>query len=170
MEHSDGTGIIDAAVIENVLKQTQFQSDASIIQIRYGGAKGTLTSWNTAELIETGKISCVKGADILLRPSMIKFNAKYEFLEICRVGTRVPYYLNRNVIFLLNAHGIASNVFLNLQRAMIKDLDEMMYDPCVAQRVVQDLSGPEQAQRSCLVKMLQAGLSPSSDPFLFRVC
>jgi RNA-dependent RNA polymerase len=76
--HSDGCGIISKKAMRSLLDMLPFVSDeqrehASIVQIRYGGAKGVLVAWDNI-------ISC----DIALRKSMIKFKADFKFLECCR--------------------------------------------------------------------------------------
>ena len=47
---------------------------------------------------------------------MVKFEAPYRKLEVISVGKRIPYYLNRNVILLLGAHGIQDDTFLEMQQ------------------------------------------------------
>lgn len=167
--HSDGTGIIASDKLKEVLKFGGFNhaDSISIIQIRYGGAKGTLTGYDIEKLPDDlkGKFN-TNECSIMLRPSMIKFDAAFSYLEVCRVGTHVPYYLNRNVILLLSSHGVAEETFIELQRRMLDDLDTMMTDRLVALRMVSGLSGPDSEQRKFLRKMLDT-FSPRTDPFLF---
>ena len=82
--HSDGTGLICKKALLLALKNTPFcprnPHDVSIIQVRLGGAKGTLTGWDLDDLQryplfqqnQLGKST----KDIYLRPSMVKFIGK----------------------------------------------------------------------------------------------
>ena len=85
--HSDGTGLIRQDVLRRALKFVPFApidlNDVSIVQIRFGGAKGTLTSWDF-EKIQGLKNS--RTTDVYLRPSMVKFKAPYHNLEIISIG------------------------------------------------------------------------------------
>jgi hypothetical protein len=91
----------------------------SIVQIRCGGAKGTLVAWD-----QPGQyVSCRNSADVILRDSMVKFKHKYEEVEVCSFGKRIPYHLNRSVIFLLHSLGVPFCVFHNLQLEMLDFLD-----------------------------------------------
>ena len=124
MCHSDGTGMIQRKTMHELLRRLPVSladpSDVSIIQIRFGGAKGTLSAWDFQELGVKSEV------DICLRPSMIKFEAPYSHIEVCSVGKRVPYYLNRNMVLLLESRGVPAATFINLQRQMLDSLDEMM--------------------------------------------
>jgi len=165
MCHSDGTGLIKRSVLMSLITQLPLgprdPSEVSIIQIRFGGAKGTLTAWDFAQL----KLSCHH--DVLLRPSMVKFNSSYRQLEMISFGKQIPYYLNRNVILLLKAHGVQDEVFLGMQRRMLDSLDAMLLDSAKAMEMIPRLSGPDSSLSSALVHMLSCGLSPCNDPFLF---
>jgi RNA-dependent RNA polymerase len=90
--HSDGNGLIRRSVMTDLLKQVPScgknkELDHSIVQIRYGGAKGTLVAWDDDDFNK-----CLMGNDILvpsqydvaIRGSMVKFDAKYTRLEVCR--------------------------------------------------------------------------------------
>lgn len=97
---------------------------------------------------------------------MVKFKASYKVLEVCSVGKHVPYYLNRNVILLLSALGVPNHTLLDIQRDMIRDLDEMLVSREKAILLLPRLSGPDSEQRSMLLHMLHCGFSPTHDPFL----
>jgi RNA-dependent RNA polymerase len=88
MTHSDGCGVISKGSLSMLLEMLPHGTktvleNTSGVQIRYGGAKGFLVSW------ERDVIDKVVGEensfqDVLLRKSMVKFKADYNFLEICR--------------------------------------------------------------------------------------
>jgi RNA-dependent RNA polymerase len=172
MCHSDGNGLIGREAMTNLVKRLPFgpksrPEDVSIIQIRCGGAKGTLTAWEFGELGTDLYSSNLAGFDVCLRPSMIKFEASYKSVEVCSVGTHVPYYLNRNVILLLRFHGIRDETFLEMQRAVLNDLDLMLVNREKAQQMLPQIGGPDSAQKSLLLHMLLSGISPAKDPFLY---
>ncbi|GKY93876.1 hypothetical protein MPSEU_000354500 [Mayamaea pseudoterrestris] len=166
--HTDGTGVISRALMDELLRQVPFgpkdPRDTSIIQIRYGGAKGTLTAWDAPTMT---KLLGRSGMDVLLRESMIKFDTAYEEIEICAVGKSIPYYLNRNVILILSCLGISDVNFLNIQRKMLDDLDAMLVSSDKARELLPRLLGPDTTIRSVLHDMLSSGLEPQDEPFLF---
>jgi RNA-dependent RNA polymerase len=171
MCHSDGNGLISREAMTNLVKRLPFgpgcPEDVSIIQIRCGGAKGTLTAWDFSELKRDLYSSSLTGFDVCLRPSMIKFDASYKDVEVCSVGTHVPYYLNRNVILLLRFHGIRDETFLDMQREVLHDLDAILVNREKAQQMLPRIGGPDSAQKSLLLDILRSGLSPAEDPFLY---
>jgi RNA-dependent RNA polymerase len=171
MRHSDGSGLIRREAMSNLVKRLPFgpgrPEDVSIIQIRCGGAKGTLTAWDFDELEKGLFPSSLAGFDICLRPSMIKFEASYKSVEVCSVGTHVPYYLNRNVVLLLRFHGIRDETFVGMQREVLKDLDTFLVDPEKAQQMLPQIGGPDGPQKSLLLDMIMSGITPAKDPFLY---
>lgn len=160
--HSDGTGIIRRDILTRILKKVPSVNDPediSIIQIRIGGAKGTLTAWDNLPRLQT--------KDVCIRPSMVKFPVPYGNIEIVKVGKHVPYYLNRQMIMLLSVHDVPSSTFLEMQASMLNDLDEMLIEKHTAHDNVLCLSGLESHTRSLLLKMLECGFTPLREPFLF---
>ena len=81
-------------------------------QIRFQGSKGMLSVDYT-----------LPGRTILLRPSMIKFEAPHSnTIEIARAFDRpAPYYLNRPLIMLLEGLGVPYDVFQSLQDEAVRD-------------------------------------------------
>jgi hypothetical protein len=170
MCHSDGVGLIRREKLDELLSNPPFSKtpgDVSIIQIRYGGAKGTLVAWDFDELSNNYGFGDISTHDVLLRKSMIKFTAPYESIEVCGTGKKVPYYLNRHVILLLVACGIDANVIEDMAKAMIQDLNKMLQDGPFLMSMLLKLSVLNQDIQSNLLNMLQMGLSPSYEPFLF---
>lgn len=93
--HSDGNGMIRRSKMTELLQlipalRNRSSQDHSIVQIRYGGAKGTLVAWNDDAfddvLTNSTSSSVVNPANfnVALRDSMIKFDAKFSQLEVCR--------------------------------------------------------------------------------------
>ena len=162
MDHSDGVGLIRAELLLDRMQKFPFgpkdPGDVSAIQVRYGGAKGVLVGWSSRHC---------QGYDVCLRPSMIKFKAPYDRLEVVAVATNVPYYLNRNVILLGSHLGIPDSTFLGMQGDMLRSLNIMLEDAAFAAEFVPSLSGAESGLLMTLSHMISAGLQPSNDPFLF---
>lgn len=89
--HSDGNGLISKTQMQRLLRKMPNTSESiiqntSIVQIRYGGAKGVLVAWDQrilTRVLHNGALWNTP-CDVLLRNSMIKFDAKFRFLEVCR--------------------------------------------------------------------------------------
>ena len=64
------------------------------------------------------------GELVILRPSMVKFDAAEDWnIEICGAGTEeLPFYLNAQIIKLLEDLGVAPGVFFQLQEEEVEDL------------------------------------------------
>lgn len=151
--HSDGNGLIRRELLDKVVKRLPFgpirPEDVSIIQIRFGGAKGTLTAWDLGEPQGSRYSADLEGLDICLRPSMVKFEDSYKYLEICCIGAHVPYYLNRNVILLLGYHGVQNETFIGMQRAIRDDLDELLVNREMALKMLHNLVDPKVPRQLC---------------------
>jgi RNA-dependent RNA polymerase len=167
--HSDGTGLISRKLMDELLNGLPIGpadvSAVSIIQIRYGGAKGTLSAWKHLDLLPD-RLFC-RSSQIQIRKSMIKFEAKYRNIEVCSIGDNRPYFLNRNLILLLHSHGVADNVFLGMQRVMLNGMDTMLVSNEMARKLLPALSGADQSINNAMMTMLNMGLEPSRDPFLY---
>ena len=69
-------------------------------QIRFGGHKGVLSLY-----------APLSGRRMQLRPSMRKMDSTHTGLEVCTVATWLPAYLNRQVIIMLESHGVPEQVW-----------------------------------------------------------
>lgn len=171
MLHSDGTGLVRKEKMVDLARKLPFAPrdvhDVSVLQIRFGGAKGTLTAWDFDTLTANGALPDVSLADVLLRPSMVKFEAPYRHLEVISIGKHVPYYLNRHVLLLLGVHQVPDETFLRMQQVMLDNLNDMLSEGKKAAEMLPRLSGPDSSLRSTLVHMISCGLSPHNEPFLF---
>mmetsp|Transcript_24703 Transcript_24703/g.51684 ORF Transcript_24703/g.51684 Transcript_24703/m.51684 type:complete len:1337 (+) Transcript_24703:117-4127(+) len=167
MEHSDGVGLIRKERLKDIVKEITFgpkyKDDVTAIQIRYGGAKGVLMAWDFANLTHQ---RC-SGYDVCLRPSMVKFKAPYDRLEVINIANRIPYFLNRNVILLGSHHSINDEIFLEIQAHHVYSLNKMLVDANFAAIFLPRLSGPDSGLMSTLSHMLYANLKPDIDPFLY---
>jgi hypothetical protein len=90
--HSDGNGLIRKEAMLKLLETLPHLSadklaNISVVQIRYAGAKGILVPWESRLLegvvAESGTGGCFP-FDVVLRKSMVKFDAPFRFLEVCR--------------------------------------------------------------------------------------
>ena len=122
-----------------------------------------LVAWDFTKL----KIPRRNGYDVYLRPSMVKFKASYENLEIVNIARRIPYYLNRNVILLGQHHNIPDRTFLQLQKVHIESLNRMLRDSSFALSFLSQLSGADNALMNTLQDMLSTGIEVQKDPFLY---
>uniref|UniRef100_A0A0G4H0D5 RNA-dependent RNA polymerase n=1 Tax=Chromera velia CCMP2878 TaxID=1169474 RepID=A0A0G4H0D5_9ALVE len=162
---SDGTGSISKELLRRCLTTVPFHmedvEEVSILQICMGGAKGTLVM--NPSLPRPGE-----SAHVEIRQSMLKFEAELSNLEVVAVGQVVPYYLNRNVIFVLTHRGVPAQAFINRQRRWIRALDSMLSSRSDAAAMIHTLGGVDTWTVRVLGALLRVpgGPSPSSDPFV----
>ena len=179
MVHSDGNGMIRRsaanAVLQCIPSSPKDFGEVSILQIRAGGAKGTVLIVDKPEThIPEREIyreeTCEEDdstADVFIRESMSKFEAPDAYLEVCCIGRHATYYLNRNVIFLLVKQGVPEKIFLQMQMDFLSNLDHMLTDRDIAAQMLPRLISKDARILAILQTMIQIGLSPSGDPFLF---
>lgn len=172
MVHSDGNGMIRRsaanAVLQCIPSSPKELREVSILQIRAGGAKGTVLVVDCPEIYsEETREDEDATVDVFIRHSMIKFKAPDEYLEVCRIGKHAPYYLNRNVILLLVKHGIPDKAFLQMETDFLNNLDQMLTDRDTAAQMLPRCISKEAGILAILQTMIQMGLSPLKDPFLF---
>ncbi|EFX06378.1 RNA-dependent RNA polymerase [Grosmannia clavigera kw1407] len=110
---SDGVGTISLDAAAAVWKYVpKSKRNPTCFQVRYAGAKGMLS-------LDTR----LQGSQILLRPSMIKFESnETENLEICDVAKAMPLYLNRQMIKILEDMSVPRKWFLRLQNDALQQL------------------------------------------------
>ncbi|KAI9894076.1 MAG: hypothetical protein M1814_004846 [Vezdaea aestivalis] len=156
---SDGVGTISMVVLDKILAQLNpnSQRKANIFQIRYAGAKGVV-SYD----------SNLKGEQICLRPSMIKFASKDSNLEICQGAKLLPLYLNRQYIKILEDLGVKESIFLRMQEHEVNLLRSSASSPEKAATFLMRQSVGNAARFPYLLrKLAQHGFSFKDDEFLF---
>lgn len=157
--YSDGIGRISQDLIDQICVERKLPS-ISAVQIRFGGAKGVLAV--DPEMKEN--------RTIFLRPSMIKFDGKYEHLELLDYNKYRGGYLNRQIILLLLTLGIKAEVFKELQSDYLKDLESAkLKDANIFQYFNAEYEGSfvDMPPITVLVrKMKNAKLSLKEDPFI----
>ena len=121
---TDGVGTMSPQIARKIWRAFQRRGSRSTrqaltysraFQIRLGGAKGMLSVDHK-----------LKGDLVILRPSMIKFNAPHSTdVEIARAFARPSkYYLNRPLIMILEGLGVGYEVFKRLQDAAVQDVND----------------------------------------------
>jgi hypothetical protein len=121
---SDGVGRISEGMMKRIWEVTGVSNDKVkpvVYQIRLGGSKGVLSLDTT-----------LQSDRICLRRSMTKFAAENKFLELANKGKILPFFLNRQVIVVLESLGVHPDAFLKILQAdlfqlksAVEDIDEM---------------------------------------------
>jgi len=122
---SDGVGTISHSMLDRIWKATDTEDDQIkpvVYQIRLGGSKGVVSLDRT-----------LPGHKVCLRQSMTKFPAGNTHLELANRGRTLPFFLNRQLIAILETLGLPRQNFINLldkevQRLELasKDFDEAL--------------------------------------------
>ncbi|KAL8851617.1 MAG: hypothetical protein Q9221_003454 [Calogaya cf. arnoldii] len=156
---SDGVGTCSKAILR-LIWAAYAQSRTwkpTVCQIRYAGAKGMISLDDRLE----GEVLC-------LRPSMIKFEAVADRIEICGAGFKpLNMYLNRSLIKILEDLGVPDQSFLELQEEAVEQLRITTENPINAGYYLQRNDIGKVARLSWLVRKLSyIGMSFSDDDFL----
>ena len=169
---SDGVGMMSPELAQRVKKKLGINKyyAPSAYQIRFAGAKGVLAVWPSSR------------SQIVLRESMRKFHSTHREVEVVAVSKRLPFFLNRQIITILEGLGVASDVFLEIQRQHLADLDECL-NPVTGGDASLDLlykigwgSGGNSTDRlrdtgpmTNAVQLFQAGLTCTNCEFLHEI-
>ncbi|KAF8542541.1 RNA dependent RNA polymerase-domain-containing protein [Trichophaea hybrida] len=111
---SDGIGKVSGKMVERIWETSETIGKAmpTVFQIRYAGAKGMIALDPT-----------LKGDKLCLRKSMIKFEgSEARNIELCTWASRLPMFLNRPLIKVLEDLGVKDNTFLQLQNDAVERL------------------------------------------------
>ncbi|CAF4139205.1 unnamed protein product [Adineta steineri] len=106
---TDGVGTISTQLrdeIKDFLDPYGNRRSFSVLQIRYGGCKGTLSVDHRLD---------GKQYQMQIRDSMNKFTTDHDILELCKLSAPRALFLNRQDIVLLESRDIPHVNFLNLQ-------------------------------------------------------
>ncbi|KAI4165201.1 MAG: hypothetical protein LQ342_001069 [Letrouitia transgressa] len=128
----------------------------SVFQFRLEGCKGVLA---------VSAAAAPKEISISIRPSQHKFDAVGEVLEIVRWSQLAAANLNRQLIIVLSALGVADSVFLTKQRQQLSSLEKAMTDEKTALGLLQKDIDPNQMTLT-LAGMLLDGFQQFQDPFV----
>ena len=123
LNFTDGVGTMSKEVAQEIwrkLKRTRRRLRAvkghpSAYQVRFMGSKGMLSVDYK-----------LQGRAVVLRPSMIKFEApEARDIEIARAfDTPTPYFLNRPLIMIMEGLGVEYNVFKHFQDLAVRETEE----------------------------------------------
>ncbi|KLJ12209.1 hypothetical protein EMPG_12727 [Blastomyces silverae] len=163
---SDGVGTISRSVMYMIWKDYSLRTivKPTVFQIRIAGAKGMIS-------LDSRK----KGKSLVLRPSMIKFQVPTSLnasnIEICGSGIRsLPFFLNAQLIKILEDLGVDDSAFLKLQGDEILRLRATATSTTKAARFLDDTNIAKSVGLPWLIGILEAlGLRHSDDEFLRRV-
>ncbi|CAF0894236.1 unnamed protein product [Rotaria sordida] len=118
---TDGVGTFSSRLRDEICSKMGYRRKFSVMQIRYGGCKGTVSVNPNLDYTEK---------QLILRKSMHKFISKHDMLELCKVSAPRPIHLNRQVIALLESRHIPHSTFLLLQNQHLLSLVEsLLYLP-----------------------------------------
>ena len=144
---SDGVGTISRLMIERIWRVSAVD-DSGVnpvaYQIRLGGAKGVLSLDKT-----------LRGDQICLRPSMIKFRAENSRLEIANVAKLMPTFLNRQIVVILETLGLPRDNFLTLQQTEVNHLERASYEFDEALRLCQQYGLGQASRLPSILKTLK---------------
>lgn len=158
---SDGVGTISQTMIERVWKSTprnEKEARPVVYQIRIGGAKGVVSLDKTLE-----------GSQVCLRPSMKKFEAKYAKLEIANKGRKLPFFLTRQMIIILETLGLYPDNLVTLQENEITRLKIASCDFSEASRLCKQYGLGEAVRLQKILRTLEnEGISAIFEMPFFR--
>lgn len=118
---TDGIGMISPALARDVARSLGVAPVPSAFQIRFAGFKGVVAvNPNISGDDPVGRL--------WLRPSMKKFDAPHQVLEVLNTTQYIACYLNRQVIVILNGLGVPDEAFLRLQDTMLARMGRMLLD------------------------------------------
>ncbi|KAL8923902.1 MAG: hypothetical protein Q9208_004339 [Pyrenodesmia sp. 3 TL-2023] len=112
--------------------------------------------------------SRLQGEVLCLRPSMIKFEATSTQIEICGAGFKpLPFYLNRQLIKILEDLGVEEGAFMDLQEEAVDQLRITSSNPVNAGYYLQrNLIGKSARLPWLIRKLSYIGMTFSDDDFL----
>lgn len=127
-----------------------------------GGYKGVLVS----------KKGMKNGVKVRVRPSMKKFEMSPEDktvdLEVIRMATYSPGYLNKQIISILWANGVDDTIFIQMQRKYVRQILDY-YDTgnrSLTEKNLSHLATSIKFISRKLYKVHNQGLDISNDPFI----
>lgn len=153
---SDGVGKISLMLAQLAASELGLSAlePPSVFQFRLGGCKGVLAVSPDARLQE-----------VHIRESQYKFPAMHAGLEIIRWSQMASANLNRQLILVLSALGVADEVFLKKLKEQLASLERAMTDEKTALALLQRDIDPNQ-MTLCIAGMIIDGFQKARDPFL----
>ncbi|WEW61966.1 RNA-directed 5'-3' RNA polymerase [Emydomyces testavorans] len=165
---SDGVGTLSASLMYKIWREYALRERVkpTVFQIRFAapcmlGAKG-MVSLDTR----------LKGGQLRLRESMVKFVAKKALnIEVCGSGIKaLPFYLNTQIIKILEDLGVNQRAFLELQSDEVNRLRSLQQSPSKAGYLLEETNVAKGVRLPWLLQIVQGlGLHHDRDPFLRSV-
>ncbi|KEP63059.1 UNVERIFIED_CONTAM: RNA-dependent RNA polymerase RDP [Hammondia hammondi] len=166
---TDGSGTISLNLWRRIVACLPALRTSSAFQIRLGGIKGMLV---LHPAFPFPRPLAPRLKHLLISQSMYKFHSRSRCLEINDFSRRFPYFLNRQVILLLDTLGVGFSVFDRLQQRMLqflRDIDTRAGAVKFLLTLALDQSlGTSSFAQTCLEFVSIHGVSPK-EPFL-RAC
>ncbi|CAF0899767.1 unnamed protein product [Rotaria sordida] len=153
---TDGVGTLSQKYCKQVQKALGRRYMPSVLQIRYGGCKGTVSVDPRLD---------DQPQQLILRESMLKFTSDHDQLEICKVSSPRALYLNRQDILLLSSRGIPESHFLVLQNENHLWLVQALLCSSVAFELLNDRVGPTYFNFRDIAK----GINLVEEPFFLQL-
>ncbi|KAK2811756.1 hypothetical protein FQN50_001794 [Emmonsiellopsis sp. PD_5] len=161
---SDGVGTVSPSIMHKIWRDYSFRAKVkpTVFQIRFAGAKGMISVDHrlTSEVL-------------VLRESMIKFPSAPDSynIEICGSGMRaLPFFLNAQLIKILEDLGVRESSFLKLQADEISRLRATAVSTKQAAAFLEDTNIAKSVGLPWLIQVLEGfGLHHADDEFLRRV-
>ncbi|CAG8594773.1 3523_t:CDS:2 [Diversispora eburnea] len=154
---SDGTGKISPNLAKHIATTLELKTTPCAFQFRLAGYKGVLCI-----------SKYLRGQQIQVRPSQLKFESNHNVLEIIRGSCMITAYLNRQAITLLSTLGIADKIFIDMKDEQVAELDKMLKSDPTAIRVLQQ-NIDEYGMTRILADLVKAGFLSRRDPYLVNL-
>ena len=124
--HTDGVGTMSREIAKEIGKAVKRQSP--VRQVRIMGSKGMLSTDHT-----------LRGRAVVLRPSMIKFEAPTaRNIEIATAFDKpIPYFLNRPLIMILEGLGVPYKMFKKFQDKAVSEAEGAIHTLSKAANLLQ---------------------------------
>ncbi|CAK5274751.1 unnamed protein product [Mycena citricolor] len=162
---TDGVGLVPQSFASEVTAILDIPQDTSAWQIRLGGIKGMVTV--IPDDLFHRLCGGVTGKKLVYRPSMLKYSGGPNMLEIQNVSKAAKAgRLNKQFILQLLTRGIRLEVFEDLLRLQIEQIDDILTNRERALECVEgDLDSDGAAFFQDLYEMLLAGFD-ATEPYV----
>lgn len=155
---SDGCGTMSPGLARKVWGTYKRNCQPTLFQIRYAGAKGMVS------LDER-----LQGDMLCIRPSMLKFHSLHNQLEICSAARRaLPFYLNRQIVKLLEDLGVPGDGFHSLQAKAVTEIRAAASPPVLAAAFLDRKDVGKECNLSWMIERLSEISIDSRDDYFLQ--
>ncbi|KAI6619763.1 hypothetical protein MCOR07_005827 [Pyricularia oryzae] len=151
---TDGVGKISSLWAVVISENLKLDYIPSAFQFRMGGCKGVLVVWED-----------VKGQEIHIRPSQLKFETDHSRLEVIRCSHFSVASLNRQTISVLTSLGVKDEVFESMLAEQLAKYNRAMEDATAAMALLTQYVDENQMTNT-LARLVKAGFMESHEPFV----